>query len=106
MARSAVPRTAAIDLGTARVGVAVTDELGLMAHARPFLDGKSRKPLIRALVALCRDEGIGRFLVGLPLEMTGAQGPAARRTLAFAHELADATGVEVEMVDERLTTVQ
>jgi putative Holliday junction resolvase len=96
----------AIDLGKARVGVAVTDELGLMAHARPFLDGKSRKALLRALADLAREEGITRFLVGLPLDMSGAQGPAAERALGFAQELADATGIEVEMVDERLSTVE
>lgn len=106
MTKRELPRVAAIDLGKARVGVAVTDELGLMAHARPYLDGKSRKPLLRALAALAREEGIERFLVGLPLEMSGEEGPAARRALAFAHELADAAGIEVEMVDERLSTVE
>ena len=106
MTRRELARVAAIDLGKARVGVAVTDELGLMAHARLFLDGKSRKVLLRALVELAREDGITRFLVGLPLEMSGADGPAARRALAFAHERADATGVEVEMVDERLSTVE
>jgi putative Holliday junction resolvase len=106
MAKRERPKVAAIDLGKARVGVAVTDDLGLMAHTRPFLDGKSRKALLRALAALCREEGIARFLVGLPLEMTGAEGPAAHRALAFAHELAEATSVEVEMVDERLSTVE
>jgi putative holliday junction resolvase len=99
-------RVAAIDLGKARVGVAVSDELGLLAHPRPFLDGKSRKPLIAALVALVREEGIERFLLGLPLEMTGEEGPAARRIMAFAQELANASGVEIELVDERLTTVE
>ena len=98
-------RVAAIDLGKARVGIAVSDELGLLAHPRPFLDGKSRKPLIAALVARVRDEGIERFLLGLPLEMTGDEGPAARRVMGFAQELANAAGVEIELVDERLTTV-
>ena len=99
-------RVVAIDLGKARVGVAVSDELGLLAHPRPYLDGKSRKPLLAALVAMARDESVQRFLLGLPLEMTGEHGPAARRVLAFAQELADATGVEIELVDERLTTVE
>jgi putative Holliday junction resolvase len=106
MTKRELPRVLAIDLGKARVGVAVTDELGLMAHTRPFLDGKSRKALLRALAELGREDHIQRFLVGLPLEMSGREGPAARRALAFAHELADATGVEVEMVDERLSTVE
>ena len=99
-------RVAAIDLGKARVGIAVSDDLGLLAHPRPFLDGKSRKPLLAALVAMVRDEGIERFLLGLPLEMSGDEGPAARRVMAFAQELANAAGVDIELVDERLTTVE
>lgn len=106
MAKRPTKRVAAIDLGKARVGVAVADELGLMAHARPFLDGKSRKALLAALVELCREEKIERFLVGLPLEMNGDRGPAAERALEFAQQLADATGVEIEMIDERLSTVE
>jgi putative Holliday junction resolvase len=101
-----VVRVAAIDLGKARVGIAVSDDLGLLAHPRPFLDGKNRKPLIAALVAMVRDEGIQRFLLGLPLEMTGEEGPAARRIMQFAQELSNASGVEVELIDERLTTVE
>jgi putative Holliday junction resolvase len=85
MTKRELPRVLAIDLGKARVGVAVTDELGLMAHTRPFLDGKSRKALLRALAELGREDHIQRFLVGLPLEMSGREGPAARRALAFAH---------------------
>jgi putative Holliday junction resolvase len=99
-------RAAAIDLGKARVGVAVADELGLFAHPRPLIDGRDRRALLAALTALAREEGIQRFLVGLPLEMNGAEGPAARRAASFAQALADATGVEVELVDERLSTVE
>jgi putative Holliday junction resolvase len=106
MAKRLTKRVAAIDLGKARVGVAVTDELGLMAHARPFLDGKSRKALLASLVELAREEQLERFLVGLPLEMNGDHGPAAQRALEFAQQLADATGVEIEMIDERLSTVE
>lgn len=106
MAKRPRARVAAIDLGKARVGVAVADELGLMAHARPFLEGKSRRPLLAALATLAKEDGIERFLVGLPLEMNGEHGPAAQRALEFAQQLADATGVEIEMIDERLSTVE
>jgi putative Holliday junction resolvase len=99
-------RVAAIDLGKARVGVAVADELGLYAHPRPALHGRDRRALLDALGALAREEGVARFLVGMPLEMDGTEGPAARRAAAFAQALADATGVEVELVDERLSTVE
>ena len=97
---------AAIDLGKARVGLAVTDELGLMAHPRPALDGRNKKALLASLAAFAREEGVVRFLVGLPLEMTGAEGSAARGAREFAAALADASGVTVELVDERLTTVE
>lgn len=100
------PIVAAIDLGDARVGLAVSDELGMFAHPRPALDGRSRKPLLAALAAFAREESVTRFLVGLPLDMSGAHGPRARKATEFAQALADATGLEVELVDERLTTVE
>ncbi len=100
------PRVAAIDLGKVRVGIAVSDELGVLAHPRPHLDGTKRKALLASLAALARDEGITRFLVGLPLDMIGREGPPARRARDFAAAVAEAAGVEVELVDERLTTVE
>ena len=84
----------------------MSDELGVLAHPRPVLDGRNRKALLSALVELCREEDLERFVVGLPLEMTGERGPAADRVIAFAEQLANATGKEVELVDERLSTVQ
>ena len=106
MDRSPRQKVAAIDLGKARVGVAVSDDLGLLAHPRPPLCGTSKKALLGSLAELAREEEITRFLVGLPLEMSGAEGTAARRAIAFAEELAAATGIFVELIDERLTTVE
>ena len=106
MVGSVKERVAAIDLGKVRVGVAISDELGLLAHPRPSLDGKSKKALLSALSALAREEQITRFVVGLPLMMSGAKGSAAHRAAEFARELAGATGIEVELLDERLTTVE
>jgi putative Holliday junction resolvase len=99
-------RVLAIDFGKVRAGIAVSDELGLYAHARPPLDAKNRKALLAAIAAIIRDEEVGRLLIGLPLELSGDRGPAARRALQFAQELADATGLEVELMDERLSTVE
>ena len=97
---------AALDLGRARVGLAVSDELWMLAHARPPLPGGDRKALLASLAELTRDESIVRFVVGLPLRLGGEPGVAARRAEQFCRDLARATGVEVELLDERWTTVQ
>src|SRR5258705_7070530 len=67
VAREPRVKVAAIDLGKARVGVAVSDDLGLLAHPRPPLSGKSTRALLGSLAELAREEEITRFLVGLPL---------------------------------------
>lgn len=101
-----VGRTCAIDLGRARVGLAIDDELASMAHPRGALDARDRKALLAALRALADEEDVSRFVVGLPLDMRGHEGDASRWARTFAQELADATGRAVELWDERLTTVQ
>ena len=78
----------------------------MMAHPRGVLDGKDRGKLMRALKDLAEREGVERFVVGLPLDMKGGEGEAARTARVVAQQIADATGCEVELWDERLTTVQ
>lgn len=99
-------RTCALDLGSVRVGVAMDDDLGLMAHPRGTLDGRDRKALLAAVRRLADEQGVVRFVVGLPLDMRGTEGTAARGARATAQQIADATGRAVELWDERLTTVQ
>lgn len=99
-------RAAAIDVGKSRIGVAVADELGLLAHPRPYVDGRDVRRAIQALLELARDEGVGLFLVGLPMQLDGREGLSARRARKFASDLAARSGVAVELVDERLSTVQ
>jgi putative pre-16S rRNA nuclease len=95
-----------LDFGAVRVGVALEDELGVMAHPRGVLQSKPRPALLDALRELVRTEGVARIVVGLPLDMRGQEGESARRARLFAQEVADATSCEVELFDERLTTVQ
>jgi putative Holliday junction resolvase len=99
-------RAAAIDLGTVRVGLAVADELGLLAHPRPHLDGRDVPRLVAALRRMAGDEGIDLFLVGLPRALSGKEGAPARRARRFAEQLRERTGRPVELVDERLSTVE
>ena len=99
-------RTCALDLGDARVGVAIDDELGFLAHPRGALDARNQRALLDALRKLADDQDVVHFVVGLPLDMRGGEGAAARKARAMAQRVADVTGRPVEMWDERLTTTQ
>ncbi len=99
-------RTCGLDPGRARVGVAMDDELGLMAHPRGALDARDRKAVLAALRKMADEDGIVRFVVGLPLDMRGGEGAAAQEARGFAQAVADVTGREVVLWDERLSTVQ
>ena len=97
-------RAAGIDLGSVRVGLAVADELGVLAHPRPHLDGRDPKKLVDLLAELASEEGITVFVVGLPRSLSGEEGAPARRARQFADALRARTAAEVELVDEWLTT--
>lgn len=97
-------RALAIDLGKVRVGIAASDELGLLAHPRPFLDGRNRRALLAELDRIARGEDFTVLLVGLPRQLNGTEGAAAKRARKFAEELGQKTGRPVELVDEWLST--
>jgi putative holliday junction resolvase len=99
-------RAAAVDLGKVRVGLAVADELGLMAHPRPHLDGRDPRRVVGELARLAQAESIAVFLVGLPRQLNGKEGLAAGRARRFADALAKRTRARVELVDEWLSTVE
>jgi putative Holliday junction resolvase len=99
-------RICALDLGAARVGVALSDELGMMAHPRGVIAARPRPKLLEALRDLVAAEDVERIVVGFPLDMRGTEGEAARRAREIAQQIADATACDVELFDERLTTVQ
>jgi putative holliday junction resolvase len=98
-------RTIALDLGKARVGLAVDDELGRMAHPRGVFPAKDRRALLARIRELVRTEGATRIVVGLPVDMRGHEGDAAKRARKDAQIIADATGLSVELWDELMTTL-
>lgn len=99
-------RIAAVDYGQVRIGVAVSDELKLIAHPRPFVAARPPQRALRQLRDLFRREGVTHILVGLARNMDGSEGLSARRCRKFAEELSLASALSVELVDERLSTVQ
>lgn len=100
-------RVAAIDPGSRRIGVAVSDDERRMAvpHATFERSGDDERDLA-ALAELLAEAGVRLVVVGLPLHLDGRRGPAAREAGAFADRLARLTGLEVETWDERLTTTE
>lgn len=97
-------RVLAIDVGTSRCGLAVSDPLGIMAiplEPMLVLDGAS---LPQRLAEKAREVGARLILVGLPLEMDGKEGPRARAVKRLAERLRNLIPVPIEFVDERLST--
>jgi putative Holliday junction resolvase len=99
------PRYLALDVGAKRIGVAVSDELGLTAQPVLTLE-RRRNPRedLRSLARLARRYQVAAIVVGNPLHLSGEQSPRAAKTQAFAAELGALTGLPIHLWDERLTT--
>jgi putative Holliday junction resolvase len=99
-------RVLGLDLGTRRIGVAVSDRTGTVATPLTVLERTgSTAEDHRRIRALAEEEEAERVVVGLPLSLDGRTGPAAQRAIAEVGELATVVAVPVETFDERLTTV-
>jgi putative Holliday junction resolvase len=99
-------RILALDYGSARIGLALSDPTGTLARPLPFLPAKGDAKLAKEVAALAGKEGAGRILLGLPRHMNGELGEAAAKVQAFAAVLGKETAIRIELVDERLSTVQ
>jgi len=97
-------RYLAIDLGGKRTGLAVGDDLTLIATPIEVLEMPPGPRLVEAIRAAIREHGPDELVLGLPLNMDGTSGPAAEGARAFAADLAAATGLEVHLHDERLSS--
>ncbi|MCP3164488.1 Holliday junction resolvase RuvX [Myxococcus qinghaiensis] len=98
-------RTFGLDYGTKTIGVAVSDGLGLTAQGVTTIRRTSLKADLAALGALAREHEVDRMVIGLPLNMDGSEGPRAEASRKFADAVTQALGVQVELLDERLSTV-
>jgi putative holliday junction resolvase len=95
----------ALDYGSARTGVAVSDPSGVIARPLATVERVGTKQGSERLLALVTEEQPEQIVVGLPLTMRGERGAQAEETEAFAERLRQAVSVPVELYDERLTTV-
>jgi putative Holliday junction resolvase len=101
----AAGRVMALDVGKARVGVALSDPLGYTAQPLLTLWRKGRGEDLRSLLRLIRKHEVMQVVVGNPLHMSGDVSPWAAKVREFAEELRERSGLPVELWDERLSSV-
>ena len=104
--RDTVGRILAIDFGERRLGLALSDPLGLTAQGLPTAERRNTREDLNFLHALTRRHKVSLIVVSNPLNMDGSEGPQSAKARAFAAEVARRVGVEVELWDERLTSVE
>lgn len=99
------PRYLALDVGSKRIGVAVSDELGLTAQPVLTLE-RRRNPRedLRSIARLCRRYEVAAIVVGNPLSLDGKITPQAAKIQSFAAELGELTSLPIHLWDERLTS--
>lgn len=94
----------ALDYGSARTGVAVSDPTGTLARPLEVVEHASTTAGLKRLAELVEREGVGRIVVGLPVTLRGERGAQAEETEAFVSALSAVTEVPIESFDERFTT--
>jgi putative holliday junction resolvase len=96
----------ALDVGDARIGVAFSDELGMLAHPAGIIERAAGEPVAR-IVQLAAENGATEVVLGLPRNMDGTEGRQARNVRRFGERLKQAApGLTLLFQDERLTTVE
>lgn len=98
-------RVLAVDSGSKRVGLAVSDPSGTIAQPLTTVDAEPAETLAARLAEIARQNDATRIVVGLPRRMDGSYGPEAKAARALGDAVRKASGLPVELVDERLTTV-
>ncbi|HSS39122.1 MAG TPA: Holliday junction resolvase RuvX [Polyangia bacterium] len=99
-------RVIGLDLGSRRIGVAVTDELGLSAHPHATIERHGGQRDLDAIRQVVVAQGASRVVIGLPLSPQGERGPAALAAERFADRLRAVLDVPIDLIDESFTTVE
>ena len=99
-------RILALDHGTVRIGVAVSDEMKMIATPLEFIPAEPLAKFLERLKEIIRDKEVELILVGMPRNMDGSYGPAALKVREFVEALKEAVTIPIKTLDERLTTVQ
>jgi len=98
-------RVLAVDPGSKRVGLAISDPSGTIAQPLITIDAEPAETLAARLAEIAEQKEVKRIVVGLPRRMDGSYGPEAKTARELGDAVRKASGLPVELVDERLTTV-
>ena len=101
-----MPRYLALDHGTKRIGVAVSDELKVIAQPLEFIPTEPYDAFLARLNQIIAEKEVELVFIGMPRNMDGSYGPAALKVQEFVAVLKDAVTIPIKTLDERLTTVQ
>lgn len=99
-------RILGLDFGSKRIGVAISDSLGITAQGLDVIEKGEGEEAIEYIKGVVAREGISEIVVGLPLNMNGSHGPKAQEAEAFAASLREKLGLPVRLWDERLSTME
>ena len=94
-----------LDIGSKRIGLALSDELGITAQGLPTLNRTTPGNDIRKLLEIVSQHKVEKIVIGLPKNMNGTLGKSAEQVLAFIQEMKVKTAIPVDVWDERLSTV-
>ena len=99
-------RILGLDVGSRRIGVAVTDPLGITAQGLETLQRRNKRYDFDQLAQVIRQYGVKEIVVGLPLRMSGAEGTQSEKMRVFAEEIRKKFRLPVHLYDERLTSAE
>jgi len=99
-------RALGIDHGTKRIGIAISDELGMIAQPLEFIPAEPFVDFLKRLKEIIREKQVEQLVLGMPRNMDGSYGPAALKVQEFAAVLRDSVAVPLAFWDERLTSAQ
>lgn len=99
-------RLLGLDVGTRRIGIAVSDLLGITAQGLPTLQRSNKRRDFAELERIIADHGVAEIVVGYPLRLSGAESAQTAKVVEFAEELKRRTGLPIHLWDERLTSAE
>jgi putative Holliday junction resolvase len=98
-------RILGLDVGDRRIGVAMSDPMGILASALTVIERKGDRANLKSILDIIKENEVGCIVVGLPRSMDGSIGKQAAKTNDFVEELSELTDVPIRMWDETLSTV-